>query len=635
MAGIFYTKHAKSGYFYTLDDNSTINPGDLTGKIADFEGRESMFLLSPQMLMALDLGLNGDYKVPEQFVKPVYNSCMIEGEGQSTDGYCRLLTLMVDGKIQPQGSVYEERKYTREDTKPEGVSSDFVGTLYVKTEKQDGSVYDWGLAPIFHYQSFQEDSRVVNYAITDVQIYNPVTKKTEYKAYADLTDAEKKAYPIPPTEFYYGDKEDASKQLTEPETKYAIDNVVSFLGTINSPVTQKWIPQGKFKQTSYIDKEILTAATTSEMLNESLIKRVCTDKTCQSGTKVELVPDTTDAYMVSDSYNGNVMAGVVSIEVVKTIQLAYTKVGTLEVNTVEYVDDEPNTSGIIGTEYLENYIDAYQTYIPLSGIGAKRFACYEVGGVFADKDWDVENTNNSFSRQQVLDVINSFKTATPVSYQNLPSGCENGQVALSVTDEAMDKFYFDEMPNLQYLMIAKLLNYQLSVDEEDKLMVESTLSTMSGVEKPNITNYRKTLDMYTNRFDDIVAKYASAYGIDENLVYAIMMAKVESGESDGCSLSNGAGCGVMSVKAALTNSAVLTVNNYSTGGTEELVLNESRLISDNEYNIRFGIATLQNLINYYKGNMLLAVQAYTSTTHYTDIMVAESNSQKNRITDIQ
>lgn len=142
MAGIFYTKYAKSGYFYTIDNDSTIIPGDLTGKISDFEGRESMFLLSPQMLMALDLGLNGGYKMPEQFIKPIYNSCMIEGEGKSTNGYCQLLTLMVDGKIQPQGSVYEERKYALEDTKPEGVSSDFVGTLYVKTEEKDGSVYD-------------------------------------------------------------------------------------------------------------------------------------------------------------------------------------------------------------------------------------------------------------------------------------------------------------------------------------------------------------------------------------------------------------------------------------------------------------------------------------------------------------
>lgn len=346
-------------------------------------------------------------------------------------------------------------------------------------------------------------------------------------------------------------------------------------------------------------------------------------------------PSGVKVYVLEGGYGTTYAINIDLIETLETIDLAYTKIGTLEVNTVEYVDDEPNTSGIVGTEYLENYIDAYQTYIPLSGVGSKRFACYEVGGVFAEKDWDVEKTNNSFSRQQVLDAINSFKTATPVSYQNSPSGCENGQVALSVTDEAMDKFYFDEMPNLQYLMIAKLLNYQLSVDEEDKLMVESTLSTMSGVEKPNITSYRKVLDMYTNRFDDIVTKYASAYGIDENLVYAIMMAKVESDESNGCSLSDGAGCGIMSVKAALTNSAVLTVNNYSTGGTEELVLNESKLISDNEYNIRFGIATLQNLMNYYEGNMLLAVQAYTSTTHYTDIMVAESNSQKNRITDIQ
>lgn len=58
------------------------------------------------MLMALDNGLNDGYKIPEQFIKPVYNSCLTtDASEKSTNGYCRLLDLYKDGQLAPQGNA--------------------------------------------------------------------------------------------------------------------------------------------------------------------------------------------------------------------------------------------------------------------------------------------------------------------------------------------------------------------------------------------------------------------------------------------------------------------------------------------------------------------------------------------------
>lgn len=639
IAGIFYTKYAKSGYYYTLDDNSTVIQGDLTGQIVDFEGRESMFLLSPQMLMALDLGLNGGYKLPEQFVKPVYNSCMVNGEKQSTTGYCTLLALADDKSLLVQGAAYEEKYYSATDTKPEGVNSSYVGNLYVKTGAQTASVTDWGLAPVFHYKTFTEDSKVTNYAITEVQIYNRDTKKVETKLYSELTAAQKADYPVPVKEFGYGNAEDVSKQLPAPSTKYAIDNVVSFLGTIKEDVVQSWVPQGKFKQVSYIDKEILSAATEEDFANVGVLKRVCKGTTCYSATSVEEVVSKTGhvSYLVTDGYGTSSVVGVTSIDIITKVKLAYTKEGVLQLNTVKYVNKEPNTTGIVGTQYLEDYVDYYQAFIPITGTGSKTFACYYVGGVFANTNWDATNTNDSFSIEDVKSVIGSLQSATPASYEFSPSKCDNGQIALNISDEVMTKFYLDEMPNLQYLMIAKMLNYQMSAAEDGQLTLESTLSTIDGVAKPEVTVYRKQLDTLAYKYDDVVSKYSKAYGIDGNLIYAILMASsgVEGSTSSGCSLSTGSGCGVMSVKAVIMNAPSIKVTNFSTGGTDELVFDEAKLISDYDYNIRMGTAMLQNLMSVYEKNILLALQAYTSTTKYTDQLIAQANSVQGNVMDVR
>lgn len=645
MAGIFYTKYAKEGYFYTLDDNPTIIQGDLTKEIKDFEGRESIFLLSPQMLMALDNGLNDGYKIPEQFIKPVYNTCMIEDESlRSTNGYCSLLDLFKDGKLVPKGSAYVGKYYSATDEKPEGVHSSFSGYLYVKSENKTPSVYDWGLAPIFHYKSFVEESRVSNYRIAEVEIYNEATRRKETRKFHELSDEERALFPSVPETFGAGSAEDSDKRLPSATKKYAIDNVVSFLGTIRNEIKQEWVSQGVFKKTDYISKKYYHLATQEEMENPSIKKRVTYD--VGFGTEkisVDVVritgelPDGKEQYSVTSYGETIIVNGVTSVEIEKTVKLAYVKEGTIELNTVRYADSQPNTDGIVGTQYLSDYIDAYETYAPVSG-GAGLFACYSLDWPLTvqyddtnnreitkklELDWNRVDDNSQFSFIEASRLPDLVRGSTPKSFVASPSQCKNDQIAMSLNEGLMDKFYFDEMPNMHYLVIAKLLNYRLSTNDSGQLVLDTTLSTLRDISKPSYTTHMKNLDTLRLRYQDDVTLYSKAYGVDENLMWAIILTSSESGH------------GPMKAKRIDDSSSSVTVYNYTNLASETVDIDENRLISDTSYNIKVGAANIQYLMKKYNSNMLLALQAYTSSVQPTDVLANDVAVKPSSMKDVR
>lgn len=363
-----------------MDNDPTVLKGDILGDIRDFENRESFFLLSPQMLMALDNGLNGGYKMPEQFIKPIYNSCMtFDPDLKSTDGYCSLLDIVKDGQIRPQGNVYVSKYFSPTDPKPEGVDSTFSGVLQIKTDEIGPSLYDWGLAPIFHYKSFEESARVSNYGITTVERYNTSTGRKEVVDFADLSESERKKYPSLPQSFDAGSKEDIATGRTLPNAvkKYAIDSVASFLGTMRNDITQSWVPQGTFKQVGYIKETVHQKASEADLTNKFLMKKVCNPVSCEYGTVITKFEDGDGeiVYFVENEGDVTEMMNVSSITKTIELQLEYTKEGVVEVNTVRYINEDPNTLGIIGTQYLSDYIDSYKAIIPASATN-NMFACY-------------------------------------------------------------------------------------------------------------------------------------------------------------------------------------------------------------------------------------------------------------------
>lgn len=634
IAGILYLRYATEGYYFTVDDDKDIIQGRADSLVRDFKNRESMFLLSPQMLMALDSGLNESLKIPEQFIKPIYNTCMTSDD---SDGYCEMLDLVKDGQVVVKSSKYTKQYFSITDVKPDGIDKDFHGYLYVKTEEKTEGVSDWGLAPIFHYTSFNEQARVSNYHISTVQVFDPLTGKYTTKNYKDLTDSEKQDYPVPVDSFEYGSVEDKLKQLQKPTTKYAIDRVASFLGNIQMDITLDWFAQGSFEQTDYINKVFVLEADEATINNQDIVKKLCSAGFCVSGTNITktVSPTGVVSYLVKGNTNpvGTSISNVTSITYEKTVPLGYTKTGLIELYTAKYVNDEPDTSGIVGTKYLEDYIDIYQTYIPLKGNGEVAFACYSTKemSAWADVDWNSVMTNKDISINDIYEYMSTMSLAEPVRYVANPSECKNDEVAMAVNSKLMTKFFFDEMPNIQYLIIAKLLDYPLTVNEDGELQVGTAFSVIDNIAKPNMSAYWSKKDVITAKYGDIIAKYASRYGVDETLIYSIIMSNNGS-DSSGCLSEKG--CGVMSVRRSDDSVGAIDAYNYSTSTNDVIVMDEGRLVSDIEYNIQVGVAQLQYLLKKYGNNVLLAIGAYGSSTYEIDGVLAISESEANNLKDV-
>ena len=97
--------------------------------------------------------------------------------------------------------------------------------------------------------------------------------------------------------------------------------------------------------------------------------------------------------------------------------------------------------------------------------------------------------------------------------------------------------------------------------------------------------------------------YSEMYGLDPKIIAAICYQ-----ESGGVNIvDGGAAIGIMMLENMADYD--ITVYNYKDGCYETLTVSSS--MSDNmDYNIRCGIANMQNKLNYFDGNMYAALQAY-------------------------
>lgn len=481
-----------------------------------------------------------------------------------------------------------------------------------------------------------------------VEIYNPSTRRKEFVNFADLTPEQQKKYPSVPDSFTYGSSEDKAtgNSLPKPSTKYAIDNVVSFLGTISNQLTQTWVPQGIFKRVGYIRETVYESAFPADLSNPAIKKRVCSNDVCYIAdivTKLfEAENDTT--YIIENNTVKQQVNNVTAIDKMVDMQLSYTKEGIMELNTVQYVDAEPDTTGIVGINYLADYIDAYQTYLPLTS-RSNLFACYapvdwrvhveneQTWTSTPTLNWDRLNDNEAFTYDEAMRMFDSIKDMNPRAIVTTPRECKNNEFALAVGRGAMDKFYIEDMPNAQYLAIAKLLNYRLASSQEDELLLESSIGTIKNISKPNYSSYLKALDGISAIHGESIAKYSREYGIDSELVYAIIMTTNQGKQADeSCELSSG--CGVMQVKPFVSFNSFEVFNN-GTNAVETITIDRTRLLSDKDYNIRIGVAQIQYLMKRYNNNLLLALQAYTSSPEDVDLLIEETKMNPSTIKDIR
>lgn len=296
-SGVFYTRYAEQSYYITVGDNPIIYQAgseefELLSKfygtdIEDIDGRESQFALSPTFLMLLDKELNEGYMSPEQFIKPVYNSCMT---GEDSVGSCRLLDL-----VDEEGNVIPESTYYKERLESEVATNDIIGYVERSNEELAGNtesgiydknpdattngLWDWGLGSIIHYVKFTQDSRISNYKIQSAYVWDEQNRTLQYVE--DFQNSKEKdnyidtyGFIVPDETITY-DTQDAEAKtndnglsllIPEEETKFAIDNIVTFMGSMTNTLTQNYAFQGKSGGTTSVTNyyyEYLTGMETS------------------------------------------------------------------------------------------------------------------------------------------------------------------------------------------------------------------------------------------------------------------------------------------------------------------------------------------------------------------------------------
>lgn len=251
----YYAMFSNYSYYYTIDDNKTLcqgnagnitKDGEKTAKNCDDDAvdkfkREESFALSTTLLKFLDTELNDNIIYPQQFIRPVYNTC---STGESVNGKCELKPLAEhtknsdseEGEYKPGRLTVMSEVFEEFDCSNPLLShfNDCSSSFKLDKDNKDVGIWDWGLAPILHYQSHEDKRYVKDYRIDSINYWDE--DKKEYvtckpsKCPEDIrekvTNKEKKNI-------------DADKLFETKKKVYLIDQVATFLGTIKNDLTVK------------------------------------------------------------------------------------------------------------------------------------------------------------------------------------------------------------------------------------------------------------------------------------------------------------------------------------------------------------------------------------------------------------
>lgn len=191
--------------------------------------------------------------------------------------------------------------------------------------------------------------------------------------------------------------------------------------------------------------------------------------------------------------------------------------------------------------------------------------------------------------------------------------------------KSLDKFLESDkkMPNPQ-------LSHAMQMEEKknnekniyDKALEEKSDYVAKDVEKKEQKTETNYLGVGTSELlpdvqsflespaGDIVRNYSEQYGVDANLMGAIFMQESKCNHEACCpggSMYNGAGVGIGEIEVSALNE--ITAYNYSTGQYESQPVT-IETASDLSSNIEMSCKVLRNTIDYYDGNILLALQSY-------------------------
>lgn len=255
--------------------------------------------------------------------------------------------------------------------------------------------------------------------------------------------------------------------------------------------------------------------------------------------------------------------------------------GTLQVNLVVHEKDKILADDNV-LSYIQDYIDNYKAYIPY---GSENFNCYKS----SSDDLNESMPTGSATKKEVVEQ----------------KQCKDNEYALSTfNNNVMTKLNIESLTSLQSKKIANILGVEDN-DTEDNIVAFNEDKLIDTTVYDNTQNTSKSSEI-TKTYGKIIEKYTNAYGIDSNIIVAIIDA------ADGIDKNN-----LTNVRCdAISGCELKNVNNFSNAKeiNKNSVYKENFIINDNlsdEEAIKMATAKMQLLMEKYDGNLLLAILDYS------------------------
>ena len=313
----FYAYYSQQSY-YKVINGKMYKADDLAVEaVKDKYAREKEFMLSPDFIYTMDEYLNKDkFRFPEQFIQPVHHDSKTFELKQLTHKN-RLL------KVESQ--AYQEET---------GIP--ILG-------KKELGVWDYGFAPILQYKKFAESRKNVG-NITQTQVW----------------DKEKQAF--------INQKVEGGKKIEEnvsgfPKTVYMIEGVTTSIGSIKNQIEHEWRNTGE-TWTKTLTKDVTVDVRYEEKVDVQAVN--------EAGLPLYYTVDETGASTKEITTGKTAFPVMTSKTVVKykkeKKQIKEQVEGYVWSKEPRYVG-EPDTSKIVGSRYIEDYLYHYEAQVPNNALG--------------------------------------------------------------------------------------------------------------------------------------------------------------------------------------------------------------------------------------------------------------------------
>lgn len=314
-------------------DSATVD-GVINGyQFGDKYKRENDFLLSIDLLYNMDYFLNDGVVYPEQFLKPVFADLDKFELKDLTDE---------NGELVVESTKYKKIKDSE---------------LYEPTSDKTKGVWDYGLAPIFHYEKYEELKNGVGVLVYD-----------------EVWDEENQQ--IVPKEL---NEVDRATQIIEampgyPKTTWLIDKIITFGGAVKNDITYEYVNTGTpWSKTVSYEKEVKIKTTEYIHQKDKDGNLLYFDEEGKQTTEI-----TDDPFVVPYVKEGY-----------ETRTFTRTFSGTVW-ESIPKVKGDPDLSNLKGWKYLTDYITNYSIFIPDNAV----------------KDLEIKNklrmTDNDLIKQLIL-----------------------------------------------------------------------------------------------------------------------------------------------------------------------------------------------------------------------------------------